>query len=211
MVSKRWKIKLSPLPSSRPLKNQVITFTQFSTIELTTNVALQETLPAIALSQQSLLAHRADHIVLQGFWKGSVNNVAREELEAIHEDYCYSTGLPTTSSIRCESRKCINFTFYDQLESRVVRLILTDLINVYKHEYVTRKLSGYISTNIASFEWRLSSLHQRFSFTFATWRELYCDLRRKDGFFILFTQVCWTLLFEDSFPTSKSTLGSQNK
>lgn len=34
---------------------------QFSTIELTTNVALKETLPTIALSQQSLLAHRADH------------------------------------------------------------------------------------------------------------------------------------------------------
>ena len=146
MVSKKWKIKLSPLPSSRPLKNQVITFTQFSTIELTTNVALQETLPAIALSQQSLLAHRADHIVLQGFWKGSVNNVAREELKAIHKDYCYSTGLPTSSSIRCESRKCINFTFYDQLESRVVRMILTDLINVYK-TWICNKKTNWLHFN----------------------------------------------------------------
>lgn len=92
---------------------------QFSTIELTTNVALKETLPTIALSQQSLLAHRADHygtmvawwdfplsvgyltallshpvtliwcfqykyIVLQGFWKGSVYNVSREQLNATH-------------------------------------------------------------------------------------------------------------------------------
>ena len=32
------------------MKNQIITFTQFSTIELTTNVALQEKLPKIALS-----------------------------------------------------------------------------------------------------------------------------------------------------------------
>ena len=32
------------------MKSQIITLTQFSTIELTTNVALQETLPKIALS-----------------------------------------------------------------------------------------------------------------------------------------------------------------
>lgn len=32
------------------MQSQIITFTQFSTIELTTNVALQETLPKIALS-----------------------------------------------------------------------------------------------------------------------------------------------------------------
>ena len=43
-----------------------------------------------------------------------------------------SVGLPTSSSIRSESRKCINFTFHDQLQSRVLRLILADLINVCK-------------------------------------------------------------------------------
>lgn len=32
------------------MKNQIITFAQFSTIELTTNVALQEKLPKIALT-----------------------------------------------------------------------------------------------------------------------------------------------------------------
>lgn len=133
------------------------------------------------------------------------------------------------------------------------------------HEHVTRKLVFCISTNIASFEWRPSSSHQGFSFTFATWRKLYfcrdflalvrqlwwqrhitsisiptttnlryyvkrkrdephlvfvsaksfcvsqstmssafcCDLRRKDGLFILFTQVCSRLLFEDLFILSK--------
>ena len=38
------------LRAFKGMKNQIITFTQFSTIELTTNVALQETLPKIALS-----------------------------------------------------------------------------------------------------------------------------------------------------------------
>ena len=33
------------------MKNQIIIFTQFSTIELAINVALQETLPTITLSQ----------------------------------------------------------------------------------------------------------------------------------------------------------------
>ena len=50
-----------------------------------------------------------------------------------------STGLHTSSSIRCESRKCINFTFYDQLASRVLRLILADLINVHKTWTYNRK------------------------------------------------------------------------
>lgn len=35
------------------MKNQIITFNQFSTIELTTNVALQETLPKIAVLAKS--------------------------------------------------------------------------------------------------------------------------------------------------------------
>lgn len=48
-------------PGFKGMKNKIIIFTQFSTFELTTNVALQEALPTIALSQQSLLAHRADH------------------------------------------------------------------------------------------------------------------------------------------------------
>lgn len=78
-------------------------------------------------------------IVLQGFSKGSVYNVSREQLKATHRGYCYSTGLHTSSSIRCESRKCINFTVYDQLASRVLRLILADLINVHKTWTYNRK------------------------------------------------------------------------
>lgn len=45
LVSKELKIKLSFLPSS----------------SLTTNFVLQEIFPTIALPQQSLLAHRANH------------------------------------------------------------------------------------------------------------------------------------------------------
>ena len=37
-------------PGFKGMKNQIIIFTQFSTIELAINVALQETLPTITLS-----------------------------------------------------------------------------------------------------------------------------------------------------------------
>ena len=47
-------------PGFKVMKKQNI-FTQFSTIKLRNNVALQERIPSIALSQQSLLAHRANH------------------------------------------------------------------------------------------------------------------------------------------------------
>lgn len=55
-------------PGFKGMKNKIIIFTQFSTFELTTNVALQEALPTIALSQQSLLAHRADHYGIMVAW-----------------------------------------------------------------------------------------------------------------------------------------------
>ena len=38
-------------PGFKGMKNQIIIFTQFSTIELAINVALQGTLPTITMSQ----------------------------------------------------------------------------------------------------------------------------------------------------------------
>ena len=64
----------------------------------------------------------------KAFEKVVLNNVAREQLKAKYGGSCHST----VTQLRSESRKCINCTFYDQLEFRLLGLISADLINVYK-------------------------------------------------------------------------------